>query len=102
MNESFKNHRHVSGRPPEKARFIKRLAEFWRDLQDDQYWKYEAVSSVEILEKLNLDRCQQNNDELVRAEWCWKRRPRLQGAMSILFGFWRPLGCHSGSSSFPQ
>jgi hypothetical protein len=92
MNESSKNHRHLSGRPSEKARFTKRLTELWRDLQDDQYWKYEASSPVQILEKLKLDRCQQNNDELARADWFWNRRPRLLRATTYFAWLLAALG----------
>jgi hypothetical protein len=92
MNEPSKNHRPVGGRPSEKARFSKHLAEFWRDLQDGQHWKYEAFSPVQILEQLNLDTCQQNNDELVRAEWFWNRRPRLLRATSFVVWLLAALG----------
>src|SRR5258708_14758172 len=92
MNEPSKNHRPVSGRPSEKSRFSKHLAEFWHDLQDGQHWKYEAFSPVQILEQLNLDTCQQNNDELVRAEWFWNRRPRLLRATSFVVWLLAALG----------
>jgi hypothetical protein len=84
MNEPTKDHRRVRRRPSKKSRFIKHLAELWNDLQDEQHWKYEASSPILILEKLNLDTCQQNNDELVRAEWFWNRRPRLLRATSCV------------------
>jgi hypothetical protein len=93
MNESSKHHRHVSGQvSSEKSRFTKRLAELWRDLQDDQYWKYEVSSPVQILEKLKLDRCQSNNDELARAEWFWNRRPRLLRVTSYVVWLVAALG----------
>jgi hypothetical protein len=57
-----RNHRPISGRLSEKCRFTKHLAEFWHDLQDEQHWKYESSSPVQILEQLNLDTWQQNND----------------------------------------
>jgi hypothetical protein len=76
-----RNHRPISRRPPEKARFSKHLAEFWHDLQDEQHWKYESSSPVQILEQLDLDTWQQNHDELVRAQWFWNRRPRLLRAI---------------------
>jgi hypothetical protein len=92
MNESSKNHRHVSGRPSEKPRFRERLAVLWSDLQDDQSWKYEAAAPVQILENLKLDRCQPNNDELVRAEWFWNRRPRLLRMTSYVVWLLAALG----------
>jgi hypothetical protein len=92
MNESSKSHRPVSRRPSKKSRFTKHLAELWHDLQDEQYWKYEASSPVQILEKLNLDTCQQNDDELVRAEWFWNRRPRFLRATSCVVWLLVALG----------
>src|SRR5260221_9500210 len=87
-----RNHRPVSRRPPEKSRFSKHLAEFWHDLQDEQHWKYESSSPVQILEQSDLDTCQQNNDELVRAEWFWNRRPRLLRATSCVVWLLAALG----------
>ena len=87
-----RNHRPVSGRPLEKSRFTKHLAELWHDLQDEQHWKYESSSPVQILEQLNLDTWRQNNDELVRAEWFWNRRPRLLRATSCVVWLLAALG----------
>src|SRR5258706_14713441 len=87
-----RNHRPVSGRPSEKSRFSKHLAEFWHDLQDEQHWKYESSSPVQILEQSDLDTCQQNNDELVRAEWFWNRRPRLLRTTSCVAWLLAALG----------
>ena len=87
-----RNHRPISRRPPEKARFSKHLAEFWHDLQDEQHWKYESSSPVQILEQLNLDTWQQNNDELVRAKWFWNHRPRLLRATSCVVWLLAALG----------
>jgi hypothetical protein len=86
------------GRPSEKARFTKRLTELWRDLQDDQYWKYEASSPVQILEKLKLDRCQQNNDELARLIGSGIAGRAYFAQPPILLGFWQLSDCHSGCS----
>jgi hypothetical protein len=78
MKESSRSCRQVGGYPPsEKFSLARLLAEFWRDLQDDQCWRYEASSPVQLLEKLKLDSCAKNHDELARAEWFWSRRPRL-------------------------
>jgi hypothetical protein len=87
-----RNYRHVSEHPPEKSRFTKLLAEFWHDLQDEPHWKYESSSPVQILEQLNLDTWRQNNDELVRAEWFWNRRPRLLRATSCVVWLLAALG----------
>jgi hypothetical protein len=76
----------------EKSRFTKHLAELWHDLQDEPHWKYESSSPVQILEQLNLDTWRQNNDELVRAEWFWNRRPRLLRATSCVVWLLAALG----------
>src|SRR5260221_14171484 len=39
-----------------------------RDLQDDQRWKYDELSPVQLLEKLSLHEDLVNSDELDRAE----------------------------------
>ena len=87
-----RNHRPISGRLSEKSRFTKQLTEFWHDLQDEQHWKYGSSSPVQILERLNLDTWQQNNDELVRTEWFWNRRPRLLRATSYVVWLSAALG----------
>src|SRR5258708_514961 len=87
-----RNYRPVSRRPPEKSRFTKHLAEFWHDLQDEQHWKYESSSPVQILEQLDLDTWQQSDDELVRAQWFWNRRPRLLRVTSCVVWLLAALG----------
>jgi hypothetical protein len=61
----------------EKLNFTKHLVGFWRDLEDNQRWKYEELSPVLLLEKLKLDEHPADKDELARAEFFWRRRPRL-------------------------
>lgn len=62
---------------PHRIHFREHLGEFWRDLQDDQYWKYEELPPVELLEKLELHCRGPVTDELDRAGWFWRRRPCL-------------------------
>jgi hypothetical protein len=38
--------------PSEKFHFTKHLVGFWRDLEDNQHWKYEELSPVQLLGKL--------------------------------------------------
>lgn len=52
-----------------------------RDLQDNQSWKYDELSPVQMLEKLKLDKRLANRDELERAEFFWARRPRFLRAI---------------------
>ena len=65
----------------EKFNFTKHLVGFWRDLErdleDNLHWKYDELSPVHLLEKLKLDECPTDKDELARAEFFWSRRPRL-------------------------
>jgi hypothetical protein len=93
MNESYKRCRSVGGHTPlEKFSFGKSVSKLWRDLQDDQHWKYEASSPVQLLEKLKLDNCLKNHDELARAEWFWSRRPRLLPIVSYVVWLLAALG----------
>jgi len=68
----------------EKLTFTEHLAGFWRDLEDDQRWKYDELSPVQLLEKLKLDDCPADKDELARAEFFWSRRPRVLPATGFL------------------
>jgi hypothetical protein len=70
----------------EKFLFIEPLIGFWRDLEDDQRWKYEELSPDQLLKKLKFDHCLADKDELERAEFFWSRQPRLLPlASSILW-----------------
>ena len=68
----------------EKLNFTKHLVGFWRDLEDNQRWKYEELSPVLLLEKLKLDEHPADKDELARAEFFWRRRPRLLPAIGYI------------------
>ena len=65
----------------EKFNFTKHLVGFWRDLErdleDNLHWKYDELSPLPLLEKLKLAECPADKDELARAEFFWRRRPRL-------------------------
>src|ERR1700730_719236 len=53
----------------EKFTFSKHLVAFWRDLEDNQHWKYDELSPAPLLAKLKLDECPVDKDELARAEF---------------------------------
>jgi hypothetical protein len=53
------------------------LLSFCRDLYDDQNWKYEDLSPIELLERANVPLHTIPGDELDRVAWFWSRRPRL-------------------------
>jgi hypothetical protein len=76
----------------EKLTFSEHLAGFWRDLEDDQRWKYDELSPVQLLEKLKLDDCSADKDELARAEFFWSRRPRVLPSATCILWFIVPLG----------
>ena len=68
----------------EKHSLGKSLGELWQDLQADPHWKYEQLSPIQLLEKLELHMYPTDNDELARATWFWSRRPRLLPAASCI------------------
>src|SRR5260221_3805805 len=78
----MKNKREIDRRanaraPTEKLNLTKHLVGLWRDLEDNQHWKYDELSPVQLLEKLNLKKHPTDKDQLARAEFFWSRRPRL-------------------------
>jgi hypothetical protein len=66
----------------EKIDFTKHLVGFWRDLEDNQRWKYDELSPVQLLETSKLDERPTDKDELARAEFFWSRRPRFLPAIT--------------------
>ena len=78
--------------PYKKLTFTEHLAGFWRDLEDDQRWKYDELCPVQLLEKLKLDDCPADKDELARAEFFWSRRPRVLPSATCILWFIVPLG----------
>src|SRR6202043_750908 len=68
----------------DKFNFTKHLGRFWRDLEDNQRWKYDELSPVQLLEKLKLDERPTDKDELARAAFLWRRRPRLLPAAGFI------------------
>ena len=55
-----------------------------RDLQDDQRWKYDELSPVQLLEKLSLHEYLVNSDELERAEHFCSHRARFRPAITYV------------------
>ena len=93
MNKSFRNNRCTdSDRLSGKVSLGKRLGQLWRDLQDDPHWKYEQLSPVQLLEKLERHEHLRDDHELARANWFWSRRPRLLHAASCTIWFIIALG----------
>jgi hypothetical protein len=60
-----------------RIKFREPLVRFWRDLHDDQLWKYDELAPVELLEKREVHGKTVSEDELARANWFWTRRPRV-------------------------
>ena len=67
-----------------RLNFTKYVVGFCRDLEANQRWKYDQLSPVQLLEKLNLDEFPADKDELARAEFFWSRRPRFLPAISYI------------------
>jgi hypothetical protein len=76
----------------EKSNLSKHLVNFWRDLEDDQHWKYDELSPLQLLEKLKPDECPADKDELARAEFFWRRRPRFPSAITYVAWLIAALG----------
>jgi hypothetical protein len=68
----------------EKLNFTKHLVGFSRDIEDNQRWKYDELSPVQLLEKSKLDERPTDKDELARAEFFWSRRPRFLPAITYV------------------
>jgi hypothetical protein len=86
---------------PEKSNFSRHLVGFWRDLEDNQRWKYDELSPVQLLEKLKPDECPPNKDELARADFFWRRRPRLLPATGYIAWIIVALGLPAWLFVFP-
>jgi hypothetical protein len=52
-----------------KVNFTKHLVGVWRDLEDNQSWKYDELSPVQMLERLKLDKRLVDREELEHAEF---------------------------------
>jgi hypothetical protein len=76
----------------EKLNVSKHLTGFWRDLEDDQRWKFDELPPVQLLNKSQLDEHLPDKDELARAEFFWRRRPRLLPATGFLLWIILTLG----------
>jgi hypothetical protein len=68
--------------PSAKANFSKCLVGIWRDIENNQSWKYDELPSVQLLERLKVDKRLADRDELERAEYFWILRPRFLRAVS--------------------
>src|SRR5258708_34764411 len=85
----------------EKSTFSQQLARFWRDLEDNQRWQYNELSPLQLLEKLKLAERPVDKDELARAEFFWRRRPRLLSATGYIFWIIVALGLPAWLFVFP-
>jgi hypothetical protein len=85
----------------EKSNFTRHLVDFWRDLEDNQRWKYDELSPLQLLEKLKPDECPANKDELARADFFWRRRPSLLPATGYIAWVIVALGLPAWLFVFP-
>ena len=60
---------------------FKHLMGVLRDLEENQSWKYDELSPVQMLERLKLDKRLVDREELERTEFFWARRPRFLRAI---------------------
>jgi hypothetical protein len=92
MNKSFKSKQSIGSHSlSEKFTFVKHLREVWQDFQDDPHWKYEQLAPVQLLEKSEVSYTA-HNGELARANWFWRRRPRLLQVTSCIVWLLVALG----------
>jgi hypothetical protein len=68
------------------------LGEFWQDLREHSAWRYEDSPPSQLLENSELHRYPTHQDELVRADWFWSRRPRRLSTFSWVLWFVVALG----------
>jgi hypothetical protein len=78
--------------PSKKVNLTKPLVGVLRDLEDNQSWKYDELSPVQLLERLKLKKSLADRDELERAEYFWTRRPRFLRAISWIVWLLVALG----------
>ena len=55
----------------------RRLVGIWRDFDEKPSWKYREIAPDLLLRSLKLHEADVDRSELNRAEWFWRRRPRL-------------------------
>lgn len=55
----------------------RRLVGIWRDFDEKLSWKYRELAPALLLRSLKLYEKDVDRSELNRAEWFWRRRPRL-------------------------
>src|SRR5260221_14684697 len=99
-NKSEIDRRANARAPTEKLNLHKHLVGLWRGLEDNQHWKFDELSPVQLLEKLNLKKHPTDKDELARAEFFGVAGHACFRQPAILFGLFRLLGCQSGYSFF--
>ena len=93
MNESSKNKQcNTCHSLCQRHNLAERLGEVWQDIQSERHWKYEKLSPVQLLQKSELHRYPEDNDELARANWFWRRRPRFLQVTSCIVWLIAALG----------
>ena len=55
---------------------MRRLRRVWRDLKEEQPWKYRELPPAILFEALKLNLLYADKSEFARAEWFWLRRPK--------------------------
>jgi hypothetical protein len=68
------------------------LVRFWNDLYDDQLWRYDELRPVELLEQAEIQSQTVPEYELARANWFWRRRPRVLSVVACVCWFMAAIG----------
>jgi hypothetical protein len=55
---------------------MRRLTRIWRDLKNEQQWKYRELPPATLFEALKLNLLYADESEFARAGWFWLRRPK--------------------------
>ena len=55
----------------------------WKKVGVDQIWNYTELCPADLIKSLHLENAAINQEEVVRVEWFWNRRPRIQCANLI-------------------
>jgi hypothetical protein len=57
--------------------FVRRLIRIWRDFDERPSSKFRELPPTPLLRSSNIHDADVDSSELSRAEWFWRRRPRL-------------------------
>jgi hypothetical protein len=59
-----------------------------KEIEADPAWKYEELPPAALVKALHLEPAAINQDELSRADWFWRRRPKVLSQSVSFFFFY--------------